>query len=92
MRPSAALAGLALCLSFSAHADSRIFAAWPQHGTVTILTTPDGANLPSSESLTGFPVLFRLDGDWFPFAQTRADGADLRFSSADGSPLAFEID
>jgi len=92
MRPTAALAGLALCLSSSTPAAIPGFADWPHHGTVTILTTPDGANLPAAESLSAFPVLVRLDGDWFPFAQTRADGADLRFSSADGSPLAFEID
>ena len=80
----------ALTLPNPARADD--FAGWRHHGTMYILTTPDGADLPASAKLEGFPLLVRLDGDFLDFMQCRPDGADIRFSADDGTPLAFRIE
>ncbi len=61
-------------------------------GVLWINTTPDGADLPASASLEGFPLLVRLRGEWFDFAKARPDGADLQFVSADGKLLASQIE
>ena len=39
-----------------------------------------------------FPLLVRLNKDFFDFSQARAQGEDLRFTSAAGNTLAFEIE
>jgi hypothetical protein len=59
---------------------------------VFVLSTPDGADLPPSASVENFPLLVRLHKDFFAFAQAKPDGADLRFSSAKGDPLAYQIE
>ena len=64
---------------------------WRYSGTLAILTTPDGANLPATAREEGFPLLVRLNKDLFDFGQARADGADIRFS-AEGKPLAYQIE
>ncbi len=61
-------------------------------GTMWINTTPDGADLPASAALEGFPLLVRLHADWFDFAKAHPDGADLRFCDADGKLLASQIE
>ena len=74
---------------------SEAFAPYPlwQHsGSLYILTTPAGANLPATASEDGFPLLVRLDKDWFDFSQAKANGEDLRFSTSTGQPLAYEIE
>jgi biopolymer transport protein ExbB len=68
------------------------FADWRHSGSLYILTTPAGADLPAGASVEQFPLLVRLHGDTFDFSQAAADGADLRFSAADGTPLAHEIE
>ena len=40
--------------------------------------------------LTDFPVLVRLTTNNFDFAKARADGHDVRFALADGTPLDYE--
>jgi len=65
---------------------------WRHSGEVTILTTPDGADLPAGTRVRGFPLLVRLHGDSFPFAEARPDGADLRVASGDGVPLPHQIE
>lgn len=65
---------------------------WKHSGTLTLLTTPDGANLPATAVVIDFPVLVRLHRDWFEFAQARSDGADVRFSTAEGVLLAHQIE
>ena len=67
------------------------YGIWRHSGTIVILTTPDGADLPSTALEEGFPVLVRLSRDRFDFSQARADGGDIRFS-ARGKPLPYEID
>ena len=57
-----------------------------------ILTTPEGANLPAAASLADFPLLVRLHKDFFDFSMAAPGGADLRFSTNAGVPLAYQID
>lgn len=64
---------------------------WSHHGTLTLLTTPDGADLPGSAREEGFPVLVRLNGETFDFKQADTDGSDIRFS-IEGKPLAYQIE
>lgn len=68
------------------------FEGFRHSGVVTILTTPEGADLPEGASVRDFPLLVRLHGDSFPFAQALADGADLRVASGEGEPLPHRID
>jgi hypothetical protein len=68
------------------------YAAWSHAGALTILTTPDGANLPATSAIVDFPILVRLHKDWFDFSQTSAGGQDVRFSTGNGEPLAYEIE
>ena len=58
---------------------------------MTILTTRDGADLPATAVEEGFPLLVRLDRDWFDFSQAKAKGEDVRFS-AEGQALAYQIE
>lgn len=67
------------------------YADWEHSGSIYILTTPEGANLPASALVKDFPLLVRLHRDHFPFAEAEDGGSDLRFS-AGGRPLSFEIE
>ena len=66
--------------------------AWKHAATMTILTTPEGADLPAGTEVKDFPLLVRLHSDFFDFNQAKADGADLRFSTSNGTPLAYQIE
>ncbi len=68
------------------------YAGWKHSATLTILTSPEGADLPVSAVVEQFPLLVRLHRDWFDFSQTKPGGEDVRFSSASGEALTFEID
>jgi hypothetical protein len=84
---------LHLALACSAVAASvQLAAASPGSGSLWILTTTNGTALPAGASVEGFPLLVRLNGDSFPFANALPDGADLRFTAADGTPLAHQIE
>jgi len=63
-----------------------------KEGSMFILTTPDGANLPASASVKDFPLLVRLDEDFFDFSQAQSRGQDIRFSAPDGKPLVHQIE
>ena len=65
---------------------------WSQSGSIFILTTPEGASLPAGTSVEGFPVLVRLNKDWFDFSKAKANGEDVRFFTASGAPLAYQIE
>lgn len=71
---------------------SAQYPGWSHTGVVNILTTPDGANLPASAIIREFPLLVRLSGDFFDFAQAKANGEDLRFSTPAGMALKYQID
>ena len=78
-----------LALAGPASAD---YAGWKHSGSVYVLTTPEGADLPAPASVEGFPLLVRLHKDYFDFAQAKANGEDLRFASAKGEPLPYQIE
>jgi hypothetical protein len=68
------------------------YPGWKHSGSLYVLTTPDGADLPASTSVEGFPLLVRLHKDFFDFGQAKANGEDLRFASGEGEPLAYQIE
>ncbi len=80
---------LALALAGPASAD---YSSWKHAGSIYILTTPDGADLPASAAVENFPLLVRLHKDSFDFTQAEPGGADLRFASSTGRPLAYQIE
>lgn len=65
---------------------------WQHSGSLYILTTPEGANLPATASENDFPLLVRLNKDFFDFSQAKANGEDIRFSTGSGTPLAYEVE
>ena len=81
------LAILALLQTASAQ-----YPGWQHSGSMHILTTPEGANLPATSVEVGFPLLVRLSRDGFDFAQAKANGEDIRFADATGKPLAYQIE
>lgn len=83
---------LASLLVLSEGKASAQYADWRHAGSVFVLTTPDGADLPASAVVEDFPLLVRLHRDFFDFGQAQPTGDDLRVSSADGKPLAFQIE
>ncbi|MDA1275604.1 MAG: DUF2341 domain-containing protein [Verrucomicrobia bacterium] len=68
------------------------YEGWRHSGVLMILTTPEGANLPESAEVEGFPLLVRLHKDWFDFTQVKSNGEDIRFSTSTGAPLSFQIE
>ncbi len=71
---------------------SQAYSAWTSSGSIFLLTTPDGADLPATARLEGFPLLVPLHSDFFDFEQAKSDGADVRFSTVDGEPLPYQIE
>ena len=68
------------------------FASWKHSGVVFMDTTHLGAPLATGKVLEEFPVLVRLDKEWFPFGEVAEGGRDLRFTSGEGRTLAYEIE
>lgn len=68
------------------------FQDWKHSGSMWLLTTPDGADLPPDARIEQFPVLVRLHRDFFDFSKAHPGGDDLRFSSIAGEPLAYQIE
>ena len=89
------LAGL-LCAALSifvvGRSASAQYADWQHAGSMVILTTPEGANLPASASVKDFPLLVRLDKDFFDFTQAKPNGEDIRFSTREGTELPYQIE
>jgi len=79
-----------LLVGFISHASAQ-YQGWRHSGPLCILTTPEGANLPATAVEEGFPLLVRLNREWFDFQQAQAGGEDVRFA-AEGKPLAYQID
>ncbi|MEI6234385.1 MAG: DUF2341 domain-containing protein [Planctomycetota bacterium] len=65
---------------------------WAHSGSLFILTTPEGTNLPATASEQEFPLLVWLNKDWFDFKQAKPAGEDIRFSSDTGVPLKYQIE
>jgi hypothetical protein len=73
----------------TAHAQ---YQGWQHSGSLWILTTPAGANLPDSAAEDGFPLLLRLHEDFFDFGQAQPNGEDIRFCTTSGEALPYQID
>ena len=94
-----ALLGLAVATAVAATAPGQgaaatasPYAGWAHSGAVYLLTTPEGTDLPASASVEQFPLLLRLTSASFDFDQARPNGEDLRFSTAAGKSLAYQIE
>ena len=71
---------------------SAQYPGWQHSGSLYILTTPEGANLPATASEENFPLLVRLNKGLSISARRKPNGEDIRFSSATGKPLAYQIE
>ncbi len=67
------------------------YSVWKHSGLMYIITTPSGANLPSTALEKDFPLLVRLHKDFFDFNQAMPNGEDVRFS-ANSNPLSYQIE
>jgi len=67
-------------------------ADWQYSGSLFINSTAEGASIPADVSVKDFPLLVRLHEDWFDFSQAQDNGADIRFVTPQGTPLAFQIE
>ena len=65
---------------------------WKYSGSMYILTTPEGAAIPETASEADFPLLIRLNHDYFDFKQAKGGGEDIRFATSDGNPLSYQIE
>jgi len=68
------------------------YADWEHSGSIYIITTAEGADLPASVSEQDFPLLVRLHEDFFDFDQAKGNGQDIRFASDEGIPLPYQIE
>jgi autotransporter-associated beta strand protein len=66
------------------------YATWAHSGSLFIDTTANGANV--SGSVTNFPLLLRFNANNFNFAEAQSDGRDIRFTTAAGAALSYQID
>lgn len=66
------------------------FSAWLHSADFRLNTTSTGAAI--AGEVADFPVLIRLDGASFPFAEAKGDGGDIRFSDPGGRELPLEIE
>ena len=67
------------------------YEGWQHAGSLYMVTGKGGVALPPAAAEEGFPLLVRLDKDWFDFSQAQASVGDLRFSMA-GTGIPYQID
>ncbi|HNQ90660.1 MAG TPA: DUF2341 domain-containing protein [Verrucomicrobiota bacterium] len=91
-RPVLFVACVGLFASALALGAAAQYPGWQHSGSIFILTTPEGADLPASATERDFPLLVRLHQDFFDFSQAKSQGEDLRFSASAGAPLAYQIE
>ena len=70
---------------------SAQYGDWKHSGSTYLITDSAGADLPASVVEKNFPLLIRLNKDYFDFSEAKPRGEDVRFSSK-GKPLAFQIE
>ena len=64
---------------------------WKHSGLTYIVTDSAGADLPASAVEKNFPLLIRLNKEYFDFSEAKPQGEDVRFSFK-GKPLAYQIE
>ena len=77
-------------LGFLSNASAQ-YGDWKHSGSMYIVTTSEGANLPTAAEEKNFPLLVRIHRDYFDFSQAKPRGEDIRVSSQ-GTPLAYQIE
>ena len=80
---------MCLVILGTAHAQDK---GWKYSGSIYILTTPQGADLPAAASENDFPLLVRLHKDFFDFSRAKPGGQDIRFSTSTGTALPYQIE
>ncbi|MEN9556202.1 MAG: hypothetical protein RLZZ232_2488 [Planctomycetota bacterium] len=83
---------LGLLVVFALQGNPAVAADWQYSGSVFLITTPDGANVPENTVLRNFPVLIRLSAEFFDFRQAQPEGADLRVFNAAGQALPLQVE
>jgi len=63
---------------------------WKFSRRLYLNTSMDAAAI--TETILNFPVCIRLTSKNFTFSQAQTNGADIRFSKSDNTPLAYEIE
>lgn len=66
------------------------YATWNHTARIFLNTTKHGADI--ANNVHSFPLLVRLSASNFIFAEAQPNGADLRFSTLDNTPLPFDIE
>ncbi len=81
-----------ICLLACSQQAVAQYPEWKYSASIWVLTTPDGADLPASMIEKDFPLLVQLNEEFFDFAQAKADGRDIRFSTPAGDILKYQIE
>jgi len=79
-------------IAFACALNAAPLPGWKHTSVLTVLTTPEGANLPAGAVVEQFPLLVRLHRDGFDFTQAKPDGADVRFTTGEGKALPHQVD
>jgi hypothetical protein len=66
------------------------YSLWKHARQLYLNTTASGADI--AADVYNFPVLVRLTSEHIDFTRAKPGGEDVRFTKADGTPLAFEIE
>jgi hypothetical protein len=66
--------------------------SWKHKASFYILTNKDGVSLPPTSTEKNFPLLIRLNNDFFNFKEANKQGNDVRFSTENGTPLSYQIE
>jgi hypothetical protein len=71
-------------------AGAQGYSGWAHHRNITLNTSATGADV--SGNVDKFPVGINLSAANFDFSQAKDDGSDLRFSTAAGAVLPYQIE
>jgi len=66
------------------------FPGWRFTKAIKMDTSAAGADV--GGNVDNYPVAVRLNGQNFDFSQAKPQGEDIRFGSADGTPLPYELE
>lgn len=83
---------LALATGMAWGAEPARLPGWRHSASLWVLTTAQGVALPAGARVQGFPLLVRLARPGFDFSTARPGGEDVRFTTASGEPLPFELE
>ena len=78
-----------LCGSTGVNA-AEDYSTWPQFTTITLNTTPSGANV--ANNVLSFPLMIRLYTQNFPDFSTSGYSPTIRFAKLDGTHLPYQIE